>query len=91
MKKLIILPTIALLMTLGVFALGSQSKSAHAAQTTNVQSGIAQQSESPSTSLGEKPEANKNASEAKGAELDGPGGHQDQNGVNINHDFQGNE
>lgn len=90
MKKLIILPTIALLMTLGVFALGSQSKSAHA-QTTNVQSGIVQRSESPSTSLGEKPDANKNASETKGAESDGPGGHQDQNGININHDFQGNE
>lgn len=91
MKKLVILPIVALLMTLGVFALGSQSKSAHAAQTTTVQTNGARQSGNPSIAVGEKSEATKNTSETKGVESDGPGGHQDQNGSNINHDFQGNE
>lgn len=31
------------------------------------------------------------APEAKTAEADGPGGHQDSNGVNVNHQFQGQE
>lgn len=78
MKKFLILPALALLLTVGVFTLGQQSKSAHAAgptiQTQN-------QVDKPETVSTEKPSGTETGTEVKGTEVDAPGGHQDANNV----------
>lgn len=96
MKKLVLLPALTLLMTIGIFTLGQQSKAAHAQTVpqTQVQSQIT--NGKPDTtpevkgkeSVGqETPEG----AEAKQTENDGPGGHQDPQGTNVNHQFDGVE
>ncbi len=109
MKKFVILPTLALLLTVGVFALGQQSKSAHAQAPTTAQStNVVKQSV---TASGEKPDTmeagtkvkgsevdvpggqsvSEKGSEPKGTETDGPGGHQDLQGSNVGHQYNGAE
>lgn len=91
MKKTIILPAIGLLTLLGVFALGQQSKPANAAvQQTVAQSNI-QQNKVSSSLTGEKSGTDKSNPEIKGAESDGSGGHQDAQGSNTDHQFNGEE
>ncbi|MCL4353160.1 hypothetical protein M1615_01655 [Patescibacteria group bacterium] len=98
MKKLITIPVIALLTLAGVFTLGQQSRSARAAGTTPAQQGISQTQKQVNTDIG-KPDVNetgleikgKEASWQKGTEADAPGGHQDAQGTNVDHQFNGAE
>lgn len=88
MKKRIILTSIlsvaGLAGTMGVVSLAGASAAPNAVGLSNVSykttTANAKESVKPET-----PEA-KNSAEA-----DGPGGHQDANGVNTDHQFQGNE
>lgn len=100
MKKFVIVPAVALLMVAGVFALGQQSKTAHAQAPTTLQTkSVVNQ---PVTVTPEKTSVTETgteikgtetsgALEVKGSETDGPGGHQDAQTGNTNHDFQGAE
>ncbi len=102
MKKLVILPALALLLTVGVFTLGQQSKSAHAAtrQTVvqkNTQASVNNEKpDTPNTNInvtGGKV-SGQETPDATGAaenENDGPGGHQDPQGANVNHQVDGAE
>ena len=102
MKKLVILPAIALLTILGVFTLGQQSKPVHATGPTTVQAESLNQQNQSTVSGGKLDgtetgtevkgkEASEKGSESKGIEADGPGGHQDPQGTNVDHQFNGTE
>ncbi len=90
MKKFLILPAFALLIGGGIFALGQQSKPAYAAGPTVVQTGQ-QGVNKESIVSSEKPDATETGTEVKGAETDGPGGHQDPQGANVDHQVDGAE
>lgn len=77
MKKFVILPVLALLLTGGVFALGQQSRSVHASSSTDQT--VTQIQQKPSTVSVDKPET----TETKGMEVDRAGGHQDAGSINV--------
>lgn len=78
MKKFLILPALALFMTVGVFTLGQQSKSAYAAGPTVQTQNQINKPEIVST---EKPSGSETGTEVKGTEIDALDGHQDANNV----------
>lgn len=89
MQKLILLPALTLLAMFSVFMLGQQSKSAHAATVTTTASVNKDQ---PDTVVaGEKQDSAEASTEVKSAEPDGTAGHQDSQGSNVNHQFNGEE
>ncbi|MCL5746713.1 MAG: hypothetical protein M1277_00300 [Patescibacteria group bacterium] len=95
MKKLIILPAIALLTLVGVNTIGQQGKTAHAQVLTPI---VAQKSVQTPEKLDTKEATSEikgvevaGVSEVKGVEKDGPGGHQDSQGSNTDHQFNGAE